>query len=66
METDEDLRKMQMEQMKDKDYLEKRALVHEYAIDLMNKRAERETFQARLKFGIIVVAVLVLIGVLFL
>ena len=66
METDEDLRKMQTEQMKDKDYLEKRALVHAYAIDLMNKRAERETFWIRLKFGILVVAVLVLIGVLFL
>lgn len=69
METDEDLKKMQLEQMKDKDYLEKRALVHAHAMDLVInnlERKERETFRMRLKFGIFVVAVLVLIGVFFL
>jgi hypothetical protein len=68
METDEDLKKMQQEQMKDKDYLEKRALVHAYAMDLVInnlERKERETFRNRLKFGIFIVAVLLLIGVLF-
>ena len=65
METDEDLKKMHQEQMKDKDYLEKRALVHAYAIDLMNKKAEREAFRMRLKFGFFVVALLLIIGVLF-
>ena len=69
MKTDEDLKRMQLEQMKDKDYLEKRALVHAHAMDLVInnlERKERETFRMRLKFGIFVVAVLVLIGVLFL
>lgn len=64
METDEDLKKMQLEQMKDKDYLEKRALVHAHAMDLVInnlERKERETFRMRLKFGIFVVAVLVLV-----
>lgn len=66
MKTDEDLKRMQLEQMKDKDYLEKRALVHAHAMDLIAKNLERETFRIRLKFGILVVAVLVLIGVFFL
>ncbi len=69
METEEDLKKMHQEQMKDKDYLEKRALVHAHAMDLVInnlERKEREMFWMRLKFGIFVVAVLVLIGVLFL
>ena len=66
METDEDLKKMQLEQMKDKDYLEKRAAVHAHVLGQLDKKSERETLWIRMKFGIIIVAVLVLIGMLFL
>lgn len=66
MEADEDLKKMQLEQMKDKDYLEKRALVHAHVLGQLAKKSERETLRIKIKSGIIIVAVLVLIGVLFL
>ena len=66
METEEDLKKMQLEQMKDKDYLEKRAAVHAHVLGQITKKSERETLRIRVKFGIIIVAVLVLIGILFL
>lgn len=65
METDEYLKKIQLEQMKDKDYLEKRALVHAHIMGQIIKKSERETLWIKIKSGIIIVVVLVLIGVLF-